>query len=191
VRSSALVLLTSLPVTVEHPGGYDRSLFADFVDLDGNGCDTREDVLQTEVIAGTVSGCRVNGGRWVSDYDGMSTRNPSALDIDHRVPLNEAWSSGAWRWSASTRDRYANDIGYAQSLVAVSASSNRSKGDSEPTEWMPPVASQRCSYLRFWIGVKYRWRLAVDSSEKSYLARQLRSCPTQMVVPPRAVVRTR
>jgi hypothetical protein len=190
-RTSALVLLTSLPVSAERQGGYDRSLFADFLDSDGNGCDTREDVLIAEAIGGTEAGCRVAGGRWLSRYDGVTTRNAGALDIDHRVPLKEAWSSGAWRWRASTRDRYANDMGYAQSLVAVTASSNRSKGDREPGEWMPPLASQRCPYLRLWIGVKYRWRLAVDSSEKSYLTRQLRSCPTQMTVPRRAVVRTR
>ena len=76
-------------------------------------------------------------------------------------------------------------------LIAVTAATNRSKGDREPDEWMPPLRSQRCDYVKQWIAVKYRWRLAVDSGEKSYLTRQLRSCDPIITVPRRAVVRTR
>ena len=189
-RKSARQLLNSLPVAGERPGGYSRDRFADWLDLDGNGCDTRQDVLIAERLAGTVSGCRVAGGRWLSSYDGVVTRRPTRFDIDHRVPLEEAWASGAWRWTPSTRDRFANDLGYAASLVAVTATTNRSKGDREPGEWLPPLAGQRCSYVKLWIGVKYRWRLAVDAGEKSALTRLLKGCDPLMAMPPRAVVRT-
>jgi hypothetical protein len=190
-RESAQRLLNSLPVSSEHSNGFVREAFADWLDRDGNGCDTREDVLIAERLAGTVAGCDVIGGRWLSSYDGQVTRSPGRFDIDHRVPLEEAWASGAWRWTSSTRDRYANDLGYAASLLAVSLGSNRSKGAREPGEWMPPLAGQRCSYVKLWIGVKYRWRLAVDSSEKSALTGYLRGCDPRMAVPRRAVVHTR
>jgi hypothetical protein len=189
-RQSATRLLNSLPVANERPSGYERSRFADWLDRDGNGCDTRQEVLIAERLAGRVSGCVVTDGRWISAYDGLVTRSPARLDIDHRVPLEEAWASGAWRWTQSTRDRYSNDLGYAGSLIAVSAASNRAKGDREPGEWMPPLASQRCPYVKQWIAVKYRWRLAVDAREKSTLMRFLRGCDPQMALPPRAEIRT-
>lgn len=184
------MLLNSLPVSQETPGGYRREAFSDWIDADRDGCDTRQEVLLAERVAGRIVGCEVVGGRWRSAYDGASTRVPGSFDIDHRVPLMEAWSSGAWRWTSRTRDAYANDLRYGASLIAVSASSNRSKADREPDEWMPSASSQRCEYVRLWIGVKYRWRLAVDAQEKSYLFRQLATCATSMVVPPRAYVRT-
>jgi len=148
-------------------------------------------VLIAERLAGRVAGCVVTGGRWISSYDGVVTKSPTRFDIDHRVPLEEAWASGAWRWTHSTRDRYSNDLGYSQSLVAVSASSNRSKGDREPGEWMPPLRTQRCAYVKQWIAVKFRWRLAVDAREKSTLTRYLSGCDPLMSVPPRAVVHAR
>lgn len=190
-RQSALRLLNSLPVAPEHRSGYSREKFADWLDLNRNGCDSREDVLISERVSGTVVNCRVVNGRWLSSYDAVTVRNPRRLDIDHRVPLEEAWASGAWRWTSATRDRYANDLGYGPSLMAVTLSSNRSKGDREPGEWLPPNRAMRCSYVKWWIGVKYRWRLAVDAGEKSFLARQLASCDPLMTVPRRAVIRTR
>jgi hypothetical protein len=188
-RKSALMLLNSLPVVPERTADYVRERFADWYDANRNGCDTREDVLIAERLTGRVSGCTVLNGRWISAYDGGVTRNASSFDIDHRVPLEEAWESGAWRWTSGTRDRYANDTGYAASLIAVTQSANRGKGAREPSEWMPPLRTQACSYIKLWIGVKYRWRLAVDAAEKAYLTRAVARCDPLMSVPRRALVR--
>jgi hypothetical protein len=190
-QRSAQVLLNSLPVSPERTSGYHRDAFAGWRDANGNGCDTRQEVLIAERLAGRVVGCTVRNGRWRSSYDGVVTSSPRSFDIDHRVPLEEAWSSGAWRWTSDTRARYANDLGYSASLLAVTLHANRSKGDREPDEWMPDLRSQRCSYVKLWIGVKYRWRLSVDSAEKSFLARELRGCDPAMSVPRLAVVRVR
>lgn len=176
-----MTVLLSLPVSTERAVGYDRDLFDHWSDLDGNGCDTREDVLVAERIAGRVDGCRVLGGRWSSAYDGVQTSDPSAFDIDHVVALAEAWASGAWRWDSGTRERFANDVGYAGSLIAVSASSNRSKSDRDPAEWLPDRGV--CSYAKKWVAVKYRWRLSVDSSERAALERILGGCPPMMRLP--------
>ena len=180
-RQPAAKVLASLPVSSEVDSGYSRDLFRHWIDASGDGCDTREEVLISERVSGTVVGCRVIGGRWRSLYDGAVTSNSSSFDVDHMVPLKEAWDSGAWRWSAGTREDYANDLGYAHSLVAVSASSNRSKSDRDPAEWLPPLG--RCAYAKYWIGVKYRWRLSVNPAEKSTLTRVLAGCPPLMVLP--------
>ncbi len=179
--SSALVLLRALPSAPEHQGGYNRELFADWQDRDGDGCDTRDEVLISEAIAGSVQGCEVLGGRWTSLYDGAVITDSSALDIDHVVALSEAWGSGAWRWNANRRARFANDLGYPLALIAVTAGSNRSKGDQDPAEWVPNVG--RCRFAKAWIGVKFRWRLAVDTRERTALQQLLRNCALGMRVP--------
>jgi len=186
-RRDAERVLNSLPVSVERSSGYDRDRFKHWSDVDGDGCSTREEVLISERKSGRVDGCDVVGGLWRSIYDGERTPNSRAFDIDHMVPLKEAWESGAWRWSPSVRERFANDLGYAGSLVAVSASSNRSKSDRDPADWLPE--RKRCWYAKTWIAVKYRWRLSVDSREKSELRRLLGRCSPTMRVPSLASTR--
>jgi hypothetical protein len=187
-RRDAIRVLNALPVSPERPSGYDRDLFRHWSDLDGDGCTTREQVLIDERKSGQVRGCDVVDGRWRSVYDGDVTSNPSNFDIDHYVPLKEAWDSGAWRWNAATRERFANDLGYPGALIAVSASSNRSKSDRDPAEWLPERGI--CVYAKTWIAVKFRWRLAVDSDEKSTLTRILQGCSPTMRVPSLARVIT-
>ena len=122
-----------VPIEVEDRTGYDRDLFHHWIDADGDGCDTRAEVLISEAEeAPTVgSGCSLSGGRWYSYYEGVSQTSASALDIDHMVPLAEAWDSGARSWTASRRESFANDLGDSHTLVGVTASLNRSKGDQE------------------------------------------------------------
>ena len=181
-REPSLRVLNSLPVSPERAAGYDRDLFRHWSDLDRDGCDTREEVLAAERASGNVRGCRVVDGTWLSRYDGRRTSQARSFDIDHMIPLKEAWDSGAWRWDPRTREAFANDLGYAGSLIAVTAGSNRSKSDRDPTEWLPD--RDVCWYAKTWVAVKYRWRLAVDSAEKSALTRILSGCPPLMAVPP-------
>jgi hypothetical protein len=175
--ASSRGLLRQLTVRDEHPVGYQRTKFP-LWDSQGGGCDTRDRVLITEaVVRPHVSRtCDLSGGRWRSPYDGIRTRNPSTFDIDHLVPLAEAWQSGAWRWSTARREAYANDLGYGPDLVAVSAHANRSKGDSEPSEYLPPRTAFDCRYEAWWVAVKWRWQLTVDTNERSWLTRHLRGC---------------
>jgi hypothetical protein len=167
-----------LVVASVHSSGYDRSAFKLWIDADHDGCDTRREVLIAEATTKprVGSGCSFTGGRWYSPYDGVTTTDSSSFDIDHLVPLAEAWRSGAWKWNADTRMRYANDLGYGPDLVAVSAHSNRSKGDDEPSSYLPPRRSFDCTYEAWWVAVKWRWHLTVDSAEKSALSSDLRGC---------------
>jgi hypothetical protein len=168
--------ITDLPTAAESRSGYSRDLFKHWVDADGDGCSTRNEVLiaEAEDAPSVGSGCALSGGRWFSYYDGVSQTSASALDIDHMVPLAEAWDSGARSWSAATREAYANDLGDYRTLVGVTASENRSKGDQDVAEWLPP--QQRCRYLREWVAVKHRWRLSVDSAERSAMTSLASGC---------------
>jgi len=122
------------------------------------------------------SKCAISGGRWFSIYDNVETTDSSKFDIDHMVPLSEAWDSGAWNWNADQRKYFANDLDQPFFLIAVTASSNRSKSDRDPAQWMPPNASYHCEYVRIWIEIKRAWDLSVDQAEHDYLARKLASC---------------
>ena len=175
-----VALLDRLPVEVEQSDGYDRDLFRHWIDADGDGCDTRREVLIAEAVtAPTVGGdCALSGGVWVSRYDALTeTGSGRGFDIDHLVPLKEAWESGAHSWDSQQRERFANDLGYEHSLVGVSAGSNRSKGAQDPTTWLPPEASQRCWYTAAWIHVKVRWELSVDPAEADTLRNIISDCP--------------
>ena len=147
---------------------HNRKLFKHWIDADKNGCDTRKEVLITEAIVKPRKGpkCVLTGGKWISAYDGKSFTKDSGLDVDHVVPLAEAWRSGAWKWSSSRRQSYANDLGVAWTLRAVTDNVNQSKSDDDPTYWLPPLESATCLYLTEWVAVKIRWKLSVDAEER-------------------------
>ena len=167
-----------LRIEPEFVGGYNRDLFADWYDADRNGCNTRKEVLIAESLDPVQigSGCTITGGRWFSIYDNVETTDSSKFDIDHMVPLSEAWDSGAWNWNADQRKHFANDLDQPFFLIAVTASSNRSKSDRDPAEWMPPNSGYHCEYVRIWIEIKRAWDLSVDQAEHNYLANKLASC---------------
>lgn len=168
--------LTALKVAAEGSmTGYSREKFPHWITISGT-CNTRETVLKrdgTGVQAG--SDCAPTSGSWTSPYDGAKWTEPADLDIDHMVPLAEAWRSGASAWTTARRQAFANDLDSAQ-LWAVTDNVNQAKGDKDPALWKPPLASFRCMYARSWIDVKYRYGLTVDSSEKSALSGLLGAC---------------
>lgn len=173
-------LVASLRVEPEFSGGYNRDLFKHWIDESGNGCDTRREVLIAESLTPVSLGsrCSISGGSWYSAFDGVTTTNASSFDVDHFVPLAEAWRSGAHAWDSNTRQRFANDLGYEMSLVAVSASSNRSKGDRDPAKWMPPKSGFKCEYVYYWVNIKLRWSLSVDQSELTAINSNWSGCST-------------
>jgi hypothetical protein len=176
--------VADLPGATEVRTGYDRSLFRHWVDADGDGCNARNEVLIEEATTrpSIGSGCALSGGRWTSYYDGASWTDPQDLDIDHMVPLAEAWDSGARTWSAAERQSFANDLGDPRSLQAVTDNVNQAKGDQDPATWEPPVAGVRCRYAAEFVAVKLRWRLTVDSAERSALTSRANGCASTRIV---------
>ena len=172
----------TLVMSEDQVGGYSRSLFRHWIDADKDGCNTRYEVLIAEAIVKPKvgAGCYLTGGKWKSSYDGKVFTNPTGLDIDHMVPLAEAWRSGAWAWTASQRMEFANDLEDSRSLLAVTASLNRSKGDRDVAGWLPVKA--QCAYISNWIAVKSRFDLTVDPTEGEFLQSKITSCKITNVV---------
>jgi hypothetical protein len=191
-RISISTALNRLKVQSEYQSGYSRSKFgSSWIDADGDGLDTRAEVLIDESkVSVSISGGIVRTGKWVSLYDNLTWTIGTDVDIDHVVALSEAWKSGAYRWSASRRLAFANDLGVSWSLRAVTDNVNASKGDRDPASWLPPYRASTCTYLVGWVAVKLRWGLSVDAAEKSAItdAWSSRGCAARSN-PPRVEVR--
>ena len=151
---------------------YDRDLYKHWIDADRDCQDTRQEVLISESVQPVVlddRGCRVVSGEWLDLYTGQTFTDPSRLDIDHFIPLSEAHRSGADTWTPEQRQSFANDLTNEHSLIAVSASANRSKGDRDPANWLPPDESFQCEYIKRWGAVKEYFNLRMDATERNFL----------------------
>ncbi|MQM23986.1 HNH endonuclease family protein [Glycomyces albidus] len=171
--------IEGLTVAEEDDAGYDRSLFPHWKDEDGNGCDARDEVLIAQDRSGALSEADCDAamtGEWVSMYDAVTVTDSGEIDIDHFVPLKEAWGSGALNWSTEDRQSYANWLGNSWHLIAVTASSNRSKSDQDPAEWMPEDETVWCAYVWAWVEVKKEWSLTVDEAERAALLEYAAAC---------------
>ncbi|MFI1740357.1 HNH endonuclease family protein [Streptomyces sioyaensis] len=155
--------------------GYSRAKFPHWIDQ-GKNCNTREVVLKRDgTNVQQDSRCAAVSGKWVSPYDGATWTKASDLDIDHVVPLAEAWKSGAAKWTTARRQQLANDLTHSQ-LIAVTDNVNQEKGDKDPAKWLPPKASYHCEYARMWVWVKHVYGMSADSAEKAALKKILDGC---------------
>lgn len=184
--------LGALDTVERQPAGlasYRREAFgSDWADVDGNGCNQRDDVLLRDAVRGSTrtavqGGCDhdVLAGRWVDPYTGAELvlddlkdlGQAQAVQIDHVVALAEAWRSGAAGWEEERRRAFANDLDV---LLAVDGPTNAAKGDDDPAAWRPRLAFQ-CAYGVRWIAVKHTWDLGADASERAALDELLATCP--------------
>ncbi len=173
----ARLQLEELRVEEENdPPGYDRSLFPHWDSGVQDNCSTRQAVLLRSGEGVEVDDdCQPVAGSWYSAYDGETLTDAQDVDIDHMVALKEGWRSGAHAWTTEERRRFANDMESSQ-LWAVSASTNRSKSDADPSDWLPPLESSHCDYVVSWIEVKHVWELSVDPEEETALREVLAGC---------------
>jgi hypothetical protein len=175
----AVALLDGLTVTLPDPSRpqYARARFDGWADIDGDCQDTRAEVLLAESLEAVEGRCTVRRGRWASPYEGGLQTQAAMVEIDHLVPLGNAWDAGAWRWPADRLAAYMNDVEHPEHLVAVTGTVNASKGNRSPDRWMIPSREQtvRCAYLTNWTVVKARWELTVTPDEADTLRRGLRS----------------
>ena len=176
----AKVQLGRLKVAAERDGGYDR--VRDFgpawsVDVDRNGCGTRDDILRRDLTKVTLRGrCTVVAGVLADPYTGRTVTFAKAdaakVQIDHVVPLGAAWSRGARDWAQATRERFAND---PDNLLATTGSANQSKSDRGPARWLPRAA-YRCAYAVQWVRVSAKYALVVTPPDKASLTTLLARC---------------
>ncbi|MBF6126359.1 HNH endonuclease family protein [Nocardia brasiliensis] len=186
----ALALLDTVRVAGRAPKtGYTREQFgpawSDDVSVPGghNGCGTRDDILQRDLIDVTFKDtkrCVVATGTLNDLYTGKTikfVRGPKTSDdvqIDHIIALSDAWQKGAQQLSAERRRDLAND---PLNLQAVDGPTNQSKSDSDAASWLPPSKGYRCAYLTRQIQVKAAYQLWVTQAEKDAMTRELGTCP--------------
>lgn len=187
-QGSAVRAVLALPVKGRAPKtGYDRDQFGpSWVDVDRNGCDSRNDMLIEYLVDRVMSGsCKVLSGTLVDPYTRQTLYfvrgGPSEIDIDHVVALSDAWQKGATSWQYAKRVAFAND---PLNLQPTDASANRQKGDSDAASWLPPNKSYRCEYVARQAAVKTKYRLWVTAAEREAMLRVLASCPAEALPPP-------
>ena len=180
--AAARAELDTLPVRAPDPDDrYTREQFGQaWADVDGNGCDTRDDILARDLLEVRLdpAGCVVLAGALLDPYSGQVVafvRGPSSADvqIDHVVALSNAWQTGAQQLTAAERQDLAND---PLNLQAVSGKVNEAKSDGDAANWLPPLASYRCDYVDRQIQVKARYRLWVTHTEHDAMAGVLGNC---------------
>jgi Protein of unknown function (DUF1524) len=161
--------------------GYERDAFGyDWLDLDSDGCNTREEVLARDMRSETrPDGCNVETGILVDPYttrriEFVEDVNASAVQVDHVVALGRAWQMGADTWTDDKRERFAND---PLNLVATDGPTNASKGADGPATWRPPAPSGWCLYAVRYVRVSAAYDLPVTGADKAALTEMLGSCP--------------
>jgi hypothetical protein len=183
--SSAEKLLDSLAVKGRAPKtGYDRAQFGQrWADVNRNGCDTRNDILQRDltniIFKPNTNNCVVLSGTLIDPYSGNKIDfvrgNVTSMEvqIDHVVALSNAWQTGAFKLSIDKRTEFAND---PINLLAVKGSLNSQKGDGDAATWLPPLKSYRCIYVSKQIAVKAKYGLWVTPPEKAAMKSILAKC---------------
>ena len=161
--------------------GYSREKFPHWSDAQEFGwdvsdtsCDARDAALIRDGKNVRVGdGCDVTSGEWRDPYTGRTYTDPADIDIDHVVPLANAWRSGASAWDEARREQYAND---PQVLLSAEDNANQEKGDKGPEAWKPPNEAEWCDYAVRWIGIKDKYDLSVNEQEKEALKQMLDTC---------------
>lgn len=149
-------------------------------DVDHNGCDTRNDILDRDLtVKDKRNACVVTAGQLADPYSGeridFNKKDASKVQIDHIVALENAWQSGAYNLTQEDREALAND---PDNLLAVNGHDNMAKGSKSADQWMPPNTAYTCTYASKQVQIKSRYALTVTSSEKQALADALATCTT-------------
>lgn len=181
--SAARAMLRGLEVApVGSMTGYSREEFPHWAadgtefgwDEPDGSCDVRDDALIRDGRGVEVDEeCSFTSGAWLDPYTGTTLTDSGDVDIDHVVPLANAWRSGAASWDEEQKEAYANDPGV---LLSVDDAANQTKGDKGPEAWHPPNADYHCEYAGRWISIKHKWKLTINTQEKATLQDMLQGC---------------
>ena len=112
-------------------------------------------------------------GRWIGPYTGEVFTLASDVDIDHIIPLSYAHSYGGWQWSPLLKKVFAND---PDNILVTKDNANQSKNDRGPSEYMPPLESYRCEYIRRWKFLVAKYELDIPRADSSLIAFSSRAC---------------
>jgi hypothetical protein len=151
-----------------------------WADIDGDGCNTRAEVLLEEATGpvARTGRCTITAGEWEDRYTGRRVTVPAELQIDHLVALSDAHASGGWAWSPEQKVSFTNDMSDPDELNAVWGPENQRKADEGPDGWLPPEASFRCAYVAAYMRIKARWDLTVTPSQSAAATDVWSACMT-------------
>ena len=166
--------------------GYARDQFGTaWKDVDGNSCDTRNDILKRDLIGQVFKDrCTILSGTLIDPYSGESidfvrgVGTSNAVQIDHVVALSNAWQTGAFKLTIEKRTAFAND---PLNLLAVKGQLNSQKSDGDAATWLPPKKNYRCAYVARQVAVKAKYGLWLTAPEKAAIVKIIASCPKQLV----------
>jgi hypothetical protein len=176
-----------LKVVPEDRQAYLRSYFGKgWIDANKNCRDTRQEVLARLSLVPVGKACKIYQGKWLSYYDNKTWTKSFQVQIDHLVPLAEAWDSGAYQWNLATRVRFANDLDDLRELVPTTTALNYSKVADDPQWYVPKVNA--CRYISSWVAVKLRWNMTVDQREKAAIDKVVKKCPDAKLTVKRAPI---
>ncbi|WP_409477371.1 DUF1524 domain-containing protein [Pseudobdellovibrio sp. HCB154] len=149
---------------IKHFGGWVKNKKS------GDCFNTRNKVLVREntgtIVLKEDNKCSVAHGEWLDPYSGITMTDAQAeIQIDHMVPLREAYVSGAYKWTFKERCLYGNYLGYKNHLVAAYGEENNEKSAKTPEDYMPPNQAYRCEYLKDWLKIKSFWGLSLVPEE--------------------------
>lgn len=149
-----------------------------WADEDGDGCNTRAEVLIAETTSTPeiTRPCKVVFGDWSDAFSGFTTTTPAKLEIDHLVALADAHRSGGWAWPPAKKLAYANDLSDPDHLNAMLGSENQRKADDGPDGWLPKEVTSRCRYVHAYARIKQRWKLSVTPAQWQALVVEWRKC---------------
>ncbi len=180
-RTQTLALIDTLEVASPNTAQpYRRAAFGDdWIDADNDCHNTRAEVLMQEATAQVTfnaNGCTVNTGSWTDPWSGFTSTSAGDFQIDHTVPLADAWRSGAAQWDDATRLRFANDLADPDTLNALRGTINTAKSDKTPDQWQPPLRSAWCHYATAWARIKSTWQLTTAAAELAALKNMAAEC---------------
>jgi hypothetical protein len=147
-------------------------LFGEWIDPDRDCRNTRAEMLEARSQVPVTGGCTIKIGRWFDLYTGKCFDSASSVEIDHLIPVAEAYRSGAWAWSQEQRVSFYNDTSL---LVIASSSANSKKSDKDPSRWLPPDSAYHLEYIKRWARGKRKYGLSSDPIERNFLANYLSS----------------
>ncbi|MDR2348931.1 MAG: HNH endonuclease family protein [Bifidobacteriaceae bacterium] len=180
--AEAIAALDSLPEAAPADAApkYEREEFlpGGWADLDGDGCYTRNEILRRDLaeVVFEDGWCKVASGLLRDPYTGAEiafdkAESTTTVQIDHVIPLAQAWRAGAWAWTKEERKAFAND---PAELLAVAGAANQSKGDSGPAEWLPDQG--RCDYAQAYATVAGKYRIGIGQTDRDTLRQILSNC---------------
>ena len=168
--------------------GYAREKFYDtWPKIEG--CSLRQKIIKREfgdsAVVSTDDNCTIISGEYNEPYTGshlifyQKKDISSKIQIDHIVPLSDAWQKGAQNLSEEERYEFATD---PLNLLAVDSDTNMKKSNGDAATWLPPNKTFRCQYIARQISVKYKYNLWITQAEYEAMKNILNSCPKEPVV---------